>query len=242
MKYLHIAICEDNFDERKHLLHIVENSKFPTKVKVFDCGESFLSDYQRGKFDLVFMDIYMSGITGIETITAIRELDENISIAFTTSSTDHTLESYRLNAIKYIEKPVSKKSVYKLLELALLKKQSTPELILRVKGQTSYIPFERILYVEQKSHTLYFFLTGNEVLTANEKLDNIIKQFEGQSFFRCHKSYVVNFAYVKNLDKELMVFSMKNGSNVHIRRESMPGAKKAFESYLFKMARGYDYE
>lgn len=242
MKYLNIAICEDNLDEQKHLLHIISNSKFMTKVTVFNCGKSLLSEFQAGKFDMIFMDIYMNGITGIETVTAIREIDENVSIAFTTTSTDHTLESYRLDAIKYIEKPVKEKSILKLLELVLLKKENTPELVLKIKGQTSCIPFERILYIEQKSHTLHLFLTGDELFKANEKIDSIIKQFEGQSFLRCHKSYLVNFFYVKNLDKELMVFAMKNGKNVHIRRESMSKARKAFEAYLFKMARGLDNE
>lgn len=242
MKYLNIAICEDSLDEQKYLLHIIKNSEFPTKTTIFNCGESLLSEYQRGKFDLIFMDIYMTGITGVETVSAIRKMDENVLIAFTTTSTDHTLESYRLDAIKYIEKPVKEKSVIKLLELALLKKENTPELIIKIKGQTSYIPFERILYVEQKSHTLHFFLTGGEVLKANAKLDDVVKQFEGQSFFRCHKSYLVNFSYVKNLDKELMVFAMENDRNVHIRRESISKARKALEAYLFKMARGLEDE
>lgn len=242
MKYLNIAICEDNLDEQKHLLHMIKKSEILTKTTIFNSGEKLLSEFQAGKFDLIFMDIYMGGITGIETVTAIRQIDENVAIAFTTTSTDHTLESYRLDAIKYIEKPVKEKSIRKLLELILLKKENTPELILEIKGKPYSIPFERILYIEQKSHTIYLFLTGDEILKANEKLDNIVKQFEGQSFFRCHKSFLVNFSYVKSLDKELMVFSMQNDRNVHIRRESMSTARKSFEVYLFKRSRCLDNE
>lgn len=237
MENLQIAVCEDNIEEQNSLLYILENSGFPVKITIFNCGEDLLADYSKGKFDLIFMDIYMSGISGVETVTEIRKIDENVPIAFTTTSTDHTLESYRLNALKYIEKPVKEGAVHDLLELAQLKKKNVPHLIVKIKGKDTSIPFERILYAEQKSHTLYLFLTGNEVIKANEKLDNVEAQFEGHSFFRCHKSYLVNFSYVKNLDKELMVFKMKEGKNVHIRRESMTIVRKAFETYLFKMSK-----
>jgi len=237
MEHLQIAVCEDSLEDQNSLLYILENSGFTVKITIFNCGEDLLADYSEGKFDLIFMDIYMHGISGVETVTEIRKMDENVPIAFTTTSTDHTLESYRLNALKYIEKPVKDRAVHELLELAQLKKKNSPHLIVKIQGKDISIPFERILYAEQKSHTLFLFLTGDEVIKVNEKLDNVEAQFEGHPFFRCHKSYLVNFSYVKNLDKELMVFKMKDGKNVHIRRESMNIVRKAFETYLFKMSR-----
>lgn len=237
MEHLQIAVCEDNIEEQKQLISLIENSGIPTETMVFNSGEELLQEYRSGKFDLIFMDIYMDGMTGVEAVAAIRKIDENVAVAFTTTSTDYTLESYRLEALKYIEKPVKAKAVHKILELARLKKENTPRLMLKINSKDISVPFERILYAEQKAHTFFLFLTGGEVLQANEKLDNIEKQFEGWNFFRCHKSYLVNFAYVKSLDNELMVFSMKEGKNVHIRRESMGKARKAFEAYLFDRTR-----
>lgn len=237
MDSLQIAICEDNLDEQHRILYLLENSKFPVKTTMFNCGEDILKNYNKGRFDLIFMDIYMNGMSGIETVTQIRKIDENVSIAFTTTSTDHTLESYRLNALKYIEKPVKERAVYELLELAQLKKENAPHLKIKIKGRDVAISFEKIVYIEQKSHTLFLFLAGGEIIKANEKIDNIESQFEALDFFRSHKSFLVNLSYVKNIDRELMVFIMKEGNNVHIRRESMVIARKAFETYLFKMSR-----
>lgn len=237
MESLQIAICEDSIDEQNRILYILENSNFPVKIAVFNCGESILEDYTEGKFDLIFMDIYMDGISGIEAVTKIREIDENVPIAFTTTSTDHTLESYRLNALKYIEKPVKEKSVYELLELAQLRKKNAPHLTLKIRGKEVAIQFEKIVHIEQKSHSIFLLLTGGEVIKVNDRLENIESQFENLSFFRCHKSFLVNLSYVKNIDRDLMVFVMKEGKNVHIRRESMVIARKAFETYLFKMSR-----
>lgn len=237
MEDLQIAVCEDLLEEQQRLLTQIQKSGIPASCTTFESGEAFLQDYRIGKYDLIFMDIYMVGITGIETVTAIREIDEAVPIAFVTTSTDHTLESYRLEALKYIEKPVKEKAVVELLRMAQLKKENTPRLILKIGGKDCSVAFERILYAEQKAHSLCLFLTGGEVLQVNEKLENVENQFLSQPFFRCHKSYLVNLSYVKALDSELMVFAMKEGKNVHIRRESMGKARKAFEAYLFEKAR-----
>ena len=242
LKYLNIAVCEDKIEEQEHLLEIIKNSEILSEVSVYNSGEEFLMEYEVEKFHLIFMDIYMSGISGLEAIRSIRKIDENILVAFTTNSMEHTLESYRLEAIKYIEKPIKEKPIEDLLKLAWIKKENTVQLRLEINGRPTFIAFNRIIYIEQKSHSIFLFLANGDIIRANEKLDNVVKQFEGQSFFRCHKSFLVNFSYVKSLDKELMVFVMKNNKNVHIRRESLPIARKKFEAYLFKMSRCLDNE
>lgn len=237
MEPLKIAVCEDNAEERKSLLDILKQGEIENQTAVFTSGEDFLRDFQPGKYDLVLMDIYMNGITGVDAVTALRERDGGVPVAFITTSTDHALESYRLGAIKYIEKPVKAKAIHELLHIAQIKKNDTPHLCIRVHGQDESIPLERIVYVEQQNHTLLLHLTGGETVQTTERLDNVAPQFAGEAFFRCHKSYLVNLSQVAALDRELMVFSMKDGGNVHIRRESLSAARKAFESYLFAAVR-----
>ncbi len=237
MEVLHAAVCEDNPGDQGKLLAIIEKSGIPTETAVYRCGEDFLKEYRQGKFDLVFMDIYMDGIMGVDVVAKLREMDDTVPVAFITTSTDHALESYRLEALKYIEKPLKEKAVLELLQFARLKKEHMPRLRLKKNGREFSLPFERILYAEQKDHTLYLYLTGGETVQVKERMDAIEAQFAGQPFFRCHKSYLVNLAYVAELDRELMVFVMKEGDNVHIRRESMGKARKVFEAYLFSAAR-----
>lgn len=238
MEPMRIAVCEDSPEEQKELLTILEQSKIEIETTVFVSGEDFLNTYRLGKYDLLLMDIYMAGMTGIEVVTEIRKIDDTLIIAFITTSTDYALESYRLNALQYIEKPVKKRDLLGLLEFAQLKKENTPRLVLRKDGKELSQPFERILYVEQRNKTMHIYLTGGEVLEVNGKLDKIEPQFEGQPFFRCHKSYLVNLSYVAEQDKWMMLFVMKEGNPVYIRRESFGKAKKAYEAYLFAEARG----
>lgn len=234
---LRIAICEDDPEDAETLTAQIQNCDISAKTFLFENGENFMKQYHPGMYDLIFMDIYMQGLSGIDIIRQIRENDQDIPVAFTTSSTDHALESYRLDVLKYIEKPVGPKPVQETLALALLKKKNLPGLELFSNGKFVSLPFGTILYVEQKGHYLIFFLTGDRTLRIKGKLDTLETRFLSQPFFRCHKSYLVNLAFVTGLDKDLRIFHMKEGGNVHIRRESLGNAKNAWETYLFDMTR-----
>ena len=237
MEYLQVAVCDDSIDEQNKLQKLISEANMPVETTIFNSGEDLLKDYMPSKYDLIFMDIYMEGISGIETVTAIREVDENVLIAFATTSMDHTLESYRLGALKYIEKPINKGSVNQLLDMAQLQMDRVPKLLIKNPVKDFAIAFENILYVEQNAHNLLFHLINGEVMQFHEKLSNIKNLFVEQPFLHCHKSYLVNLSYVKGIDTKLMVFNMKYNKNVHIRRSSLGEAKKEFEKHLFRMAR-----
>ena len=83
---LRVAICEDSEMEQKRLLKIIEMGEYPAEPTVFGSGEAFLQEYHTGQFDVIFMDIYMNGMSGVDTVRSIREIDANVIIAFTTSS------------------------------------------------------------------------------------------------------------------------------------------------------------
>ncbi len=238
MDTLHIAVCEDLESERTALLKLLEQNEIPKKIDIFVNGEDFLHAFEPYRYDLLLMDILMGGKTGIDVISHVRRLDTQVSVAFVTSSLDYALESYRLEALKYIEKPAQQKAVDEILRLAMLKKQDVPSLLLQ-SGTTSHtIAFSRILYLEQKGRSLLVHLVGGEVVSINKKLTDIEAVLPADRFLRCHKSFIVNLGQVQSLDKELLVFQMREGDNVYIRRESFWQVKKVFETYLFTRIRG----
>lgn len=239
---LRIAICEDSESDRTQLITILQASSFSTDITLFECGEEFLANYKKQEYDLIFMDIYMTGMTGVEVVTKVRQIDSFIPIAFTTTSIDHTLESYRLDVLKYLEKPVQPKAVYEFLQLALFKKQTIPTLSIKNKNLEQKIPLSEILYLEQTGRQISIHLAQGEPFCFTGKLMDIIEQLPTNQFYQCHKSYIVNFAYVITLNKELMIFEIQGGSNVHLRRDSYWKIKKAYETYLFQQAREGVYE
>lgn len=126
MEPLRLAICDDLPEEREALLALLEQAPIATVCAQFASSEELLEAFRPGGFELLLMDIYMDGMTGVEAVRKIREMDETIPIAFTTTSTEHTLESYRLSVLKYLEKPVRQKDINDLLHLVKLQRDSAP--------------------------------------------------------------------------------------------------------------------
>ncbi len=233
MDELRIAVCEDDLAERQSLLQILEASTYDIQVSAFLSGEEFLSKFQPYEYDLILMDIFMDVLTGIDTITKVRAMDDRVPVVFITSSMDYTLESYRLDAIKYIEKPATAKQVEDAIQMAQVKRQTAEGLRLRVNGNPQFYPLQRILYLEQKGRNLMIYLLGGEVVTVNKKLSEVAELLTGKGFLHCHKSYLVNLSHVRGIDRELYTFEMEEGNMVHIRRRGFWEMQKAFETYLF---------
>lgn len=242
MNTLRIALCEDDADERQSLLKLIADSNYNTKVSVFTSGEGFLAQFQPCQFDLILMDIFMENVSGIDVITQVRTWDSQTPVAFITSSMAFTRESYRLDAVKYIEKPATAKQIADLLQIAQLNQQTLDSLALRINNEPVTIPLRHILHLEQQAHALVVHLLDGEVVTANKKLQEVEGQLLDKGFLRCHKSYVVNLAYVRRINKELSTFEMAEGEPVYIRRRSFAQMQKAFEAHLFggKQAVPYD--
>ena len=237
MEPLRVAVCEDSPQDLEALLGLLESSPLPTEVAVFPSGEALLEAYRPGLFDLLLLDIYMGGLTGVDTVAKIRETDEEIPVAFIATSLDFTREGYRLSVLSYLEKPVTLKALAGILELARLKKENRPSLVLRRGGAEEKIPFSEILFLEQHARQLLVHERGGGERSFYGKLSDVQPQLEGRPFFSPHKSFCVNLSCVRRIDPELRCFVMEDGANVPIRRESMQQAKRAFEDFLFAQTR-----
>lgn len=147
MEALRVALCEDVPEDRKTLLTLLQGIPIRTECVIFSSGEALLEIYRPFLFDLLLLDIYMGSLTGIETAAKIRETDEEVPIAFVTTSQDFTRESYRLSALSYLEKPVSQKKLTEILELARMKKKTGPPLSCTAAVRRKRFPFRRFFFL-----------------------------------------------------------------------------------------------
>lgn len=241
MVQLNIAVCEDDRADRERLCGMIAASAVPAGTAAFESGEAFLSAYQPELFDLIFMDIYLSGLDGVEAVRRVRELEKDVPVAFTTTSKDHALDGYRLEVARYIEKPVSQRAVDDMLALALSKKAERTGAVIVLGQKTPLrLPIPQLRYAEQKGHYLMLHLTGGRVMQKKGKLDDLAPQLGDYPFFRCHKSYLANLSFVTGIDRERMMFQMRGGGNVYIRREDFWKARSAWEDWLYAAARRKD--
>lgn len=234
---LQIAVCEDDLSDAALLESHIKKSGVPARRHGFGSCEELLSDFTAGKYDLIFMDVYMKNTQGvhaalgIEAAAKIRTADKNVMIAFTTSSPDHTREGYQLKAFRYLEKPLVIDDVKETLELALTQRKNRPFItITTTGGGHEDIPLDSIIYFEQQNYVIEVYTTSGVLRTSKSaRMDNLESRLPSPPFLRCHRSYLVNLEYVLRADKELNAFIMKNGGRADIGRGKFAMCKSEFE-------------
>ena len=107
---MNIAVCEDNAADSAVICRFIrdhfEKNGYIGDIYRFKSGEAMLAAFKPGVFDAVFLDIYMDGMTGMETANRMREADSGFALVFITSSDRHAMEAFTLRACAYVPKPI----------------------------------------------------------------------------------------------------------------------------------------
>ena len=112
---MQIAIVDDDKKETEYLRTALGSMLCGT-VHTYQSGEAFLSAFSAGKYELIVLDIFMSGITGMDVARKIRETDKTARIVFCTSSNEFASESYEVGASYYLHKPLSEERLRAMLD------------------------------------------------------------------------------------------------------------------------------
>ncbi|NLB91438.1 MAG: response regulator transcription factor [Clostridiales bacterium] len=217
---LKIAICEDLPQDMENMISMIKSLSLPVEITSFTSGEDFLAAYPGGKFDLVFFDIYLTGMTGTKAAAYLRSIDEHCGIVFITVSEEHMLEAFDVGAQHYLVKPIDSNKLEKVIQKRMEVIQWLRQVFsISLKGEKKDIPFNEIYYIEVQNHNCYIH-TKEEVIDAGTTMtiESFIALLPTPPFVRCHKSYIVNLSYVKSIGRD---FEMVNGDKVYIRRNDV---------------------
>jgi DNA-binding LytR/AlgR family response regulator len=200
---LRIAIVEDNPDELAVLVRALNsyssarNEEF--KITHFPSGESFLEGYSKG-FDLVFLDIALTGLSGMQTAESLRKIDNDITLIFVTNLAQFAVKGYEVNAYDFIVKPVN----YPDLEFKMdrlmerLRQRHEKKILIKTGSQHVAILVSDIRYVEIQGHKIVYHTTRGDYETYGV-LRKLEDDLEGESFYKCNSCYLVNLRYVDSV-------------------------------------------
>jgi DNA-binding LytR/AlgR family response regulator len=233
---LRVALCEDTPVDADLLIALIDLSEIPYILERFPSGEALLETFEKEKYDLIFLDVYMGELTGVQTAERIRDIDTQVVIVFTTTSDDFTREGYRLNAYKYLLKPVVSEDVIDALELATLKRDKAQGATLTIVTDNIpvIIPLNDIIYVESNNRKS-IICTEQEAYASNMTIDALEKLLPPPRFLRSHRSYIVNLDHVDDLEED---FIMDNGDIAYVAVKHHRKIQHAYDDYLFSTARG----
>ena len=238
MKALRIAICEDVPADAALLKEFIRQSGMAAEITVFADSGAFLRFSPSGKFDLIFMDIYMSGASGIDAARVLRQNDKLCQIVLVTASTEHALEGYGVDAMQYLVKPggVTAESVRVVLERARRVKEKLAAEVCTVvaDGQRHDIPLNTILYAEiydKNCHIHILNASGRKTVVTLMRFDELAVMLTPPRFLRCHRSYIVNLEHVAKIRDDI---TMNTGDIVYVRRGDHAKCKQALNEWRLR--------
>ncbi len=201
-------------DDEPPALKVIEH--FCQKLDYIDLERSFTSPSEALKYlrkfpvDLVFLDIQMPGISGIEFVKAIGQ---NSMIIFTTGHSQYAVESYNLNAVDYLLKPFAEErfqiAASKAAELFQFSRQSDagspPHFFVRADYSLIRIDFADILFVEGLDDYLKIHLSNQKTIVTRMTLKSMLEKLPSKEFCRVHRSYIVPLERIRSVKNKTII-------------------------------------
>lgn len=230
---INIAICDDDepclAEIAKEIAKAFPPGENRYTITRFASGSELLSS---GEHDVVFLDVEMDGMNGIETAHRLRERGDKCKLIFLTAHEKYALPAFDVEASGYLLKPVNPQKLSALLHKIASEQQIATSHFITVKQGANSVSLKAkdIQYIEVFDRKL-FVHTALQTYDFYEKLERIEKEFSGD-FFRCHRSYLVNFAYVKRYDK--VSITLNNDEIVLISKRKYGEFCQSFLAFLKK--------
>ena len=231
---LNIIICDDEFLHRlilkEFLIKILDESLLEYNLIEYSSGKDLISNYNKNnKADLLFLDIQMNDLSGMDVARKIRKFDNTIEIIFTTAIEKYVFEAYEVRAYRYLVKPIEYEKLKRQVKLFIsdyLTKNSI--ILIDTHKYTVKISIGDILYSEvmRKHVTIY---TESKAYTIEISMKRVEEKLLNYGFFRCHHSYLVNLNKINEIrDKTIFI----NDNEIPISRTRYKSLKTKLVNLL----------
>ena len=229
---INIGICDDEASMRRLLRAPLEQKLqllgADYRIFEYDCGETLLTRPETEWLDILFLDIELKQLSGMETARNLRKRDSHTLLIFVTAYPDFVFQGYEVHAFHYILKPYENQKIMKVLEQAIKELGQNREhyFTLEQKSGTTKIPAKKILAFSSDRRKIIISLEDGNKLEFYGKLDAVETDLPDY-FIRCHNRHLVNLNYVTALEK--------NGCT--LRSQSFPVSRAYRQSVEIAFAR-----
>ncbi len=201
-----------------------------TSVTCFQDGIDIAEDF-RSKWDLIFLDIQMKHLNGLDTARRIRSCDRDVIIVFITTMAQYAINGYEVDAFDYVLKPLEYPQFALRMRKAVKeadKKKAHAWLYLKKWSDWVKVSTDDLLYIEVSGHTLKY-VTAEGTYGKRAKISDAEEELAGQSFSRCSLSYLVNLKRIDRIARDSVIIGPYE---LPISRNRKKEFLQAFTDYL----------
>lgn len=238
---INIACCDDRKEQIIMFKELFANYEIQNDVDInveyFLSGVFLLQSIEEGKkYDIVFLDMEMPTLGGIEVAKMIREkCGRNVIIIFVTNFPDYMQQSFDVRAFHYIIKPVKYPIFERILKSAVDELLDEEEIIrvFETVNEEVIVLVKDIVYIEKEKGERYLLLhTTKETIKIKGTINAIEKSLNCNHFLRVHRNVLINMQHIKVIRKLEIV--MRNGSTILVSRRKETELKEKFWKYIIQ--------
>lgn len=216
---IHIAICDDE-KPMSDQIRAMASAFFRGKnteaaILQFSCGEELLN--YGGGIDILFLDIRMKGLDGLETARKLRAEGFRGFLIFITVLKDTVFQSFEVQAYDYLVKPLEEEGFKRTMERLYASMQNAGEdsLLVQKGHESRIVPLDDIVFCEIIDRKIYLNLASSEVIDYYGRIEKLEEKLAGR-FYRCHRSFLINLKYLKSYKNGTAY--MEGGKEVPVSR------------------------
>ena len=235
---LKIAVCDDEqlyLDITRVMLEQYA-AEHDVEITVEAISNPFmlLDSIEAGeRHDIYLLDIYMPGVSGMSVATDLRSKGVRSPIIFLTSSTEHAVEAFGVDATHYLLKPYTPQNFFAAMDKAMqsISTRAEENIVLKIGGEYRNVPVAHILYCEAANNYQRLWMKdGGELLvrmTASELYD-LLEDFG--CFHRCGRAYIINLNHITKVTASIAV--LKTGAELPLPRGTVIPLRNAFFDHI----------
>lgn len=204
MDKVNVAIIEDEVEYSNSLQEYLKTwslkNNITISIDVFTSGFSFLE--KKLKYDIVFMDIVMPKIDGMETAKEFRDKDKNAVLVFITNIPSYAIKAYEYDASDYILKPIS----YEKFEIKMdrifniANQREEKNVVIPLTSGFMTCKADDIIYIDVYNHAITYHLLGDKCVDSHGTLTQLSEQLKPLGFLRCNSCYLINAHHIDYID------------------------------------------
>jgi len=226
-----IGVCDDEKNIRELISNKIKKEYPNSEIVFFKSGEELLLESK--DIDILLLDIQMPGRNGIEIARELRKKNKKTILIFVTAMEDYVFEAFDVNAFNYIVKPFNDNRFMDVLNKAINEynssgetEQETRYVMVSNKGMHTKVKLDEIIYAEVFNRKVVIHKTDEEIEYYGKMSE--LESLAGESFFRSHRAYLINFKYVEKYDAKTIY--MEKGK-VLMAKKNYPEFVKKYMKY-----------
>lgn len=229
-----IAICDDEPKDLSEMetmtKELLEAEKIPGGISRFGDTLSLLSSIEGGeKFDILFLDVMMADLNGMDLAASLRRLGNDAAIVFVSTNREMALLGYEVSAMRYLAKPLQREKLREALLYCCRTRLVQKEILLPTPDGQRRIPVSDLIYIEPWGRGARLVLVDGEC-TASTKISELERLLPKDRFMFCHRTLLVNLAFVQSI--RYCELTLKNGQTLPVSKYRQAQVKESLLRYL----------